>query len=243
MTDPQLDFFRAMESGFSRLLTRPVPPAVMIEMLAGQAYDWFERNVEDATAAAAPLACEKGCPTCCALRVTATAPEIFMLAAYVRKVDATPQGAALGLPRRVAQAHAVTGKVDQDRRFAQATPCPLLVAGACVLHPVRALACRGHAAFRQAECQAAARGEDVEVAVSAVHMQMRGLVQNALQASLRAAGLAWGLYELNRGLMLALDGEDRLTAWLDGADSLGPAISDLDMVALAAAFDRLHTIQ
>jgi Fe-S-cluster containining protein len=189
-----------------------------------------------------PLACDKGCPACCALRVTATAPEIFLIADYIRKVAVTPQGARLDLPGRVARAEAATAGLDEGDRLAQATACPLLVGEQCILHPVRTLACRGHAAFQRSQCVAAANGEDVEIAISQVHLTLRGLVQNALQSALRDAGLAWGLYELNRGLNLALDDARLAEAWLDGADPLAPAIPDLDMDALGAAFDRLHAL-
>ena len=247
MTDGPIDFFLAMERGFTAILARRAGSAMTVEALVDQAYDWFERNVpsgdiSQVTADQPTLACEKGCQTCCSLRVTATAPEIFLLATYIRRVEASPQGQALSLSQRVADAYAATRDVGENGRLALAWPCPVLVQGQCLMHPVRTLACRGHAAFSVAQCEAAARGEDVDVAISEAHLTMRGLVQNALQSALRTAGLPWGLYELNQGLALALEDESKCEAWLAGEESLGPAIPDLDMDALGAAFDRLHAL-
>jgi hypothetical protein len=69
-------------------------------------------------------------------------------------------------------------------------PCPLILRGVCIIHPVRPLACRGHASFDRTACARAAAGRNVEVPISEPHLDLRGLVQNALQSALRAAGVA-----------------------------------------------------
>lgn len=236
-------FFRHMEAGYGQMLSGGKPDETRISALAGQAFDWFEQNIAYQNAGQNAIACDKGCPTCCSLRVVATAPEIFLLARYVRMVEATPEGNALGLRDRVAAAHDLTRGLDEQERLVRAQPCPLLLEGMCILHPVRSLTCRGHAAFDADACRAAAAGEDVEVAISEPHLTLRSLVQNALQSALRDAGLAWGFYELNAGLALALADPEREVAWLAGADSLAPATAACDMEALGDLFDRLHMLQ
>ncbi|MCJ2184837.1 hypothetical protein MTR62_19395 [Novosphingobium sp. 1949] len=227
MVSEPIEFFQQMRAGFGQILAAPGADAqAMSTALAGRAFGWFESNVDEQTRGLPPLACTKGCPTCCALRVTATAPEIFAMADYVRKVDATPQGARLALASRIRETNAQTSGQSETRRLASGTPCPILVEGVCVLHPVRTLACRGLAAYAQAECKAAARGEDTTVALSEPHLRLRALVQHALQAALRDKGLAWGLYELNQGLALALAEPQRMDAWLAGEDSLAPASAE-----------------
>jgi hypothetical protein len=240
MANPPIDFFRHMRAGFSRLLADGAHHGETAAMaVADQAFAWFEANIAIQLDGLPPQACAKGCPTCCALRVSATVPEIVLMAAYVRKVEATPQGAQLQLARRIAQADGWTRGQSEPDRLAAGRACPMLLDGACILHPVRTLACRGHAAFVEAQCRAAARGEDVEVDLSEPHFALRALVQNALQAALRDKGLAWGLYELNQGLALTLAEPARIEAWFAGEDSLAPAIGDLDMAGLGLAFDRL----
>lgn len=244
MTAGPVQFFHDMQDAFARIATAPIAADCKAEALAGLAFDLFEKNIEIQTEGLPPPACEKGCPACCNLRVTATAPEIFLLAHYVEQIDATPGGAALGLKPRVAEAHRATADVGEKSRLKLHHPCPFVIQDTCIIHPVRPLACRGHVAFNPENCTAAALGEeDTEVAISEPHLVLRGLVQNALQAALRDAGLAWGLYELNQGLGLAFDGRGRQTAWAHGADSLAPVIPDLDMTALAAMFDQLAAMR
>lgn len=231
--------FRELHLAFARILAARHAPGMLIDILVGQAFDLFEDNIGVQTQDLPPLACQKGCPSCCILRVTATAPEIFLLADYVQRIDATPQGAALALPRRIAHAHRATGGLAEAERMALRKPCPFIIHGVCIVHPVRPLACRGHASFDRRACARAAAGRDVEVPVSEPHLNLRGLIQNALQSALRSAGLSWGLHEMNHGLVLALDGHGRRGRWLEGGDSLGPIVAEFDATSAAERFDQL----
>ncbi|MGJ5180966.1 YkgJ family cysteine cluster protein [Bradyrhizobium oligotrophicum] len=192
--------------------------------MTDQAFNLFEANIGAQSAHLPALACTKGCPACCALRVTATAPEIFLLARYIRQIDAQMPATALGpLSRRVELANRATRGLGETERMALRQPCPFAVRGACIIHPARPLACRGHASFDRRACIQAMAGRDVEVPISAPHVALRGLIQDALRAALAEAGLAAHLYELNQGLVLALGAPERERAWLDGKDSLAPA--------------------
>ena len=206
-------------------------------MLIDTAFGLFEANIGPQIRHLPPLACGKGCPSCCSLRVTATAPEIFLLADYVGRIDAAPSGPAIGLPRRIDHADRATRGLGEAERMALRKPCPFIVRGVCIVHPVRPLACRGHASFDRQSCVRAALGRDVEVPLSEPHRALRALVQAALQSALRSAGLSWGLYELNHGLTLALDGKAREAAWLAGGDSLAPAALEFDWTTVAEQFD------
>lgn len=233
------EFFRAAHGAFIRLLQRRDDAEAMIDGVVGTAFELFESNIAMHAKALPEFACAKNCPACCTLRVTATAPELFLLAHYVRLIDASPAGAQLKLPQRVAEADTATHGLAERQRMTLRRPCPLIFKGVCLVHPVRPLACRGHAAFDRAACAQAAAGRDVEVPVSEPHLHLRGLVQGALQSALRAAGLAWGLHELNHGLNLALQDDQRRAAWTRGEDSLGPVIADFDARAVGAGFDAL----
>ena len=226
---------------FARVLVESPRSPRLFEMLIDDAFDLFEANIGPQTQHLPPLACQKGCPACCSLRVTATAPEIFLLADYVQRIDAVPSGAAIGLRRRVALADRTTRGLSETERMAMRKPCPFIVRGVCIVHPVRPLACRGHASFDRQACAGAAAGRDVEVPLSEPHRALRGLVQTALQSALRTAGLSWGLYEINHGLTLALDRKARDAAWLLGRDSLAPAALEFDWDTAAKRFDALLT--
>ena len=81
---------------------------------------------------------------------------------------------------------------------------------------------------------------DREALVSMPHFLVRCVVQNALLASLRDSGLAWGLYELNSALNLALMNPDSEAAWRAGGDPLASAsIADADAREMAATFDAI----
>jgi hypothetical protein len=73
-------------------------------------------------------------------------------------------------------------------------------------------------------------------------MRIRSLIQNAMQSALRDAGYAWGVYELNHALSIALDDEgDAEGAWLDGDDVFADAlVADISLQEMATTFDRIH---
>ena len=122
-----------------------------------------------------------------------------------------------------------------DLRVAATAPEILLIAQyivanrLCLIYRARPLACRSHASFDKAACAEAMVGLDNGALVSMPHFLVRCVVQNALLASLRDAGLAWGLYELNSALSLALGSPGAEAAWRAGGDPLPNAlVADAD---------------
>lgn len=234
------DFFRAMHTRFGQILSAKREKPELVETLASEAFDLFERNVAIQADGLKVLACHKGCPACCCIRVTATAPEVFLLADYVRRIHATPAGAQLDLPRRIAEADAIARGLPAQQRMSVQCYCPLILKDSCIIHPIRPLACRGHAAFDKQACIDAAAGRAVEVPVSEPHSVIRSLVQNALQSALRAHGYAWRAYELIHGLSLALAEAHGAQRWAHGEDPLAAAlIGDTDWQALGGMFDEV----
>ena len=216
--------FTELRRIFNSLLASWTGSQNLANLLADRAFDLFEANIGAQTAHLPALACAKGCPSCCALRVTATAPEIFLLARYIRQIDQRIPTSALGLlSRRVKLANRATRQLGEAARMKLRQPCPFVVRGACIIHPARPLACRGHASFDRRACVQAMAGRDVDVPISGPHIALRAVVQDALRSALDDAGLASELYELNEGLVLALDDTGREAAWRDGKDSLAPA--------------------
>ncbi len=89
-------------------------------------------------------------------------------------------------------------------------------------------------------CVEAAAGRVDEVPFSGPHRAVRILVQTALQAALRTRGLAWGAYEMNHAVMLALNDPHATQRWLAGEDPLAAAAVDTagQRDAMAAWFDE-----
>ncbi len=238
-----LAFFKAQQKAFCETLAERRGSENLIDGLLMQAYSSFDHNVEIQAEGMPPLACHKGCATCCTLRVTATAPEVLMIGRYVRWSADKLKALNIGLAERIAAADVKTRGLDERQRVALRLCCPYIHNGACLIYPVRPLACRGHASYDVRACGAAAAGRAEEVPYSAPHMTVRSLVQNAMQSALRDAGLAFGLYELNHAVCIALNDEACCQAWLSGEDGFAPAaVTELGAEEMAHAYDAIHAL-
>lgn len=98
-----------------------------------------------------------------------------------------------------------------------------------------------HASHDRRACADAAADRVDQVPFSGPHRLVRLLLQAALQAALRDQGKAWGAYELNHALVLALNRPDAQAAWQQGEDPLADAAADLELrEAMAAGFDEMR---
>jgi hypothetical protein len=121
--------------------------------------------------------------------------------------------------------------------------CALIENDLCFACSVRPLACRGHASYDEQACRDALKGGTSDVPVSSLHLTVRSLVQNAMQSALRDAGLAWGNYELNQALRLALCDETCEASWVAGIDVFAPAlITDVTHEEMAKTFDAIKAM-
>ncbi|WP_294534658.1 YkgJ family cysteine cluster protein [uncultured Rhodoblastus sp.] len=233
-------FFNAMRDNFSTILAQGAGDPRLIDVLAAQAGDNYEKNAEIQSEGLPSPACCKGCDTCCCLQVAATAPEVFHAAHFIRLTAQAFAAHGVDLAKRLEQARESFIGKDQDKRFFSRTACPLIIGGACAIYAARPLACRGHVSFDVQACIAAAEGRDVEVPASQAHKTVRALVQNALQASLREAGLGWGAYEFLMALDRALQDPKCEENWRRGGDVFADLQLGLaDSGELAATFDAL----
>ncbi|MFG1400932.1 YkgJ family cysteine cluster protein [Xanthobacter sediminis] len=235
-----LAFFKAQHSGFLETFTTHRARPDLLDRLWMQAFSSFERNVEDQTRELPQLACRKGCGTCCQILVAATAPEVLMVARYVRGMASGFKTVGIDLVGRLYGAADFVEPSGNVRPMALVRECPFLAEGICVVYPVRPLACRGHASFNEEACVSALEGGLDNVPVSEPHRTVRGLVQNALQSAMRDAGFAWGLYDLVAALKIALARPDCEAEFAAGGDPF--AAVALDVVSreeMASTFDRL----
>ena len=229
-----LPFFKALFRGFSETLESESDRGDPIERLMQDCFDAFERSTDGA----AGVVCHGGCASCCAIRVAATAPEILLIA---RTLSSMAMG--LELRQRIAAADEATHRLDEQRRMISGLPCPFVDGGLCVIYAVRPLACRGHASYDEKACVDALAGSPCEVPVSELHVAVRSLAQNAMQAALRDCGYAWGAYELNQALRIALANGACEEAWLKGHDVFAAAqINDVSQQEMAEAFDAIKAL-
>lgn len=230
-------FFRETSRAFGDTIRSCRTRNDLVALLCAQAFDSFSGNVAIQSEGEPVLACHGECSACCRLRVVATAPEVFLLARFVSVNTAALAEGGVKLIERIANADQTVGGMTEECRLAAQFVCPFIQDDLCLAYKVRPLACRGHAAFDKATCVAAARGEAVEPPISTPHLVVRSLVQNALMAALWESQLAWGLYELNRGLHIVLSTPDALEKWMSGEDPLERARApEFDMAEASAIF-------
>jgi hypothetical protein len=233
-------FFRETYRAFGDTINSCRTRSDLVALLCAQAFDSFSGNVAIQAEGEPALACHGECSACCRLRVIATAPEVFLLARFVTVNAAALAESGVNLIERIANADQTVGGMSEECRLAAQIVCPFIQDDLCLAYKVRPLACRGHAAFDKATCVAAARGEAVEPPISTPHLVVRSLVQNALLAALRQSRLAWGLYELNKGVHIVLSTSDALEKWMSGEDPLECAMApEFDMGEAGATFDAV----
>ncbi|PXW94376.1 putative zinc- or iron-chelating protein [Sphaerotilus hippei] len=239
-----LAFFQAQHGAFVQTLEHAraddADPSVLVRTLLSQAIDSYERNAELQAEGGPALDCGRGCAACCSLRVTATTPEVLLVAQFLRAVQPGLLARGIDLMARLAGADRHTAGLTEAERLQRREPCPFVAQGACVIYPVRPLSCRGHASHDRRACVDAMAGRSTEVPCSLAHMTVRSLVQNAMQSALRDAGMAWGMHELNGALQLAMARPDAEAAWLRGEDPLAAArVHEVDADEMARTFDQL----
>lgn len=231
-------FFRDLHAALGRTWDHQ-PPSQRMPAVLAQAWDSFDGNVAIQSEGQPAIDCGKGCATCCTLRVSATAPEVFLMARFIEATAAAYAQVGIDLKQRLREADARTRGLDEAQRVTLRQRCPFIAQGACTIYKVRPLACRGHASYSRRACADAAAGRVDEVPFSGPHRLVRSFVQSALQAVLRERQLAFGAYELNQALVIALEIPDAAEAWLSGADPLAPASADhpQDLIAMGEALD------
>ena len=218
-----LAFFGGMHAAFADVMASQHN---LVENLLSLAFGSFDGNVAIQAEGQPEIDCTKGCAACCRLRVVATAPEVLLIASYIRAWEAALRERGIDLTQRVAEAEADTRGLNEAERAARKRRCPFIVKGACTIYPVRTLACRGHASHDRRACAGAMAGDDGVIPISQPHLMVRSIVQNAMQSALRDHDLAWELYELNHALHLALTDESTGVRWRNGEDVFAPAMID-----------------
>ncbi|HEY3818804.1 MAG TPA: YkgJ family cysteine cluster protein [Polyangiaceae bacterium] len=167
-------------------------------------------------------ACSRGCSHCCHQRVEVTAPEVFLLARFLRiRPDAKRDA------RVAATASAVEG-LGGRAYLRRKAPCALLGEdGACTVYPARPMACRRHHSTDASVCEATLRDPASEVLVPvapSLQWNVSALVLGWLEG-LAHAGRPPHHYELHAALRLALDDPGAEARFLAGEDPLHPARS------------------
>ncbi|MFS8069248.1 MAG: YkgJ family cysteine cluster protein [Byssovorax sp.] len=152
-----------------------------------------------------PIACARGCSSCCISKVVVTPPEALRIAAHLR---ATLDADALAaVEARIAAADDRTRGLVRARRFEEKVPCPLLaVDGSCSVHEVRPLVCAGWTSLDVSACERhfAAEEEGPSAPIYGLGYEITGAILAGLVQACGDAGLDGSLLELIAALRIAL---------------------------------------
>ena len=162
-----------------------------------------------------PIACGPGCPYCCHIRLTASPPEILLVADHLQRTLPADRLAALG--RKLANLDRLTRGRDAEAREMMRLPCPMLVDNSCSVHAVRPTSCRAVASVDAAACRRAYASRMAEpVPQVALQLNAANGVGYGLIAGLVDAGYPVENVEFIAGLRIALETDDAARRWLDG---------------------------
>src|SRR4051812_21699759 len=190
----------------------------------------LDRLLAASSSGAPALACAKGCSLCCHNWVSATAPEIFLLARAAR--------ADAAAPARIRTAADLSDGMERAVRVAGAAACALLQDDLCSVYTARPLVCRAFVSTSLAACRAAFSGGPDDIPMPGNFVGLRGAHEHALWAALRAAGLPDASYELNAAIARIIEDEGAEARWLAGADVFAGIATDDPDDAAAADFTR-----
>ena len=182
--------------------------------VARRAHEFFETSLIGETQKPA-VACRKGCGFCCHVTITATAPEIFLIANWLRDQHKDDFAAVL---YRLQAADQKTRHLSAPERPVHKIPCAMLVNNACSIYPIRPGACRGLVSRSVALCERGFNGEDVQVDTPQLWTSLRHAHKQVLWAALSASGRPAACYEFHHALRIALENPDAESRWLEGED-------------------------
>ena len=160
------------------------------------------------------LACEKGCSYCCHLFVSASAPQVFSVANYIRE-NCGDLGAEI---ERIRVAEKTTRALDPEQRLAGHHPCALLVDGQCVAYPARPVICRMCCSLSLAACENFWSGdaEVSDILMPDYVVPLRKNYDQALWAALHDYDLPPYGYDLNHAVLVALENPNAEQEWFQG---------------------------
>jgi Fe-S-cluster containining protein len=198
---------------------------------AKAAHEFFEISLKN-NPSKFSIACTKGCAYCCHVSVTATAPEIFLVAAAVRDLSQTDFDDAM---MRLRAADQRTREMSSRQRANNKIPCAMLTDGVCSVYEARPGACRGFTSVSVDDCRNGFNGLPVQVNTPAVWTSLRNAQQQALRAALTAVDRPNECYEFHHALRVALELPDAENRWLAGEDIFASVAREIvtDPVAVA----------
>lgn len=164
------------------------------------AYAAFDKVQDDALAAypRPKPACVSGCSHCCRNPISATVPEVLVVAQAVRDTMSADERAVL-----------------IERLERNETTCALLAHNRCRVYDARPLACRGCVSLSRLSC-AKSFGKSGNIPTRPDLMNLSLAIQLGLQKGIRRAHLSYRPVLFNPALLIALTTDNAETRWASG---------------------------
>ena len=181
----------------------------------------FEQIAEAQAASRAPLACAAGCAFCCYHPVDITAPEAFVIAAYLRTAFSGSDAELEAVTARLAANAERIQSLSHDEHALAKIPCALLDNGQCGVYAARPFACRAWHSMSAARCEAIFTHGDPLSMLPPLDMDLYSAqwdVVYGIAEGLRQAGLDDRPYELHSMLHRVLAMPDAAPRWVQGED-------------------------
>jgi Fe-S-cluster containining protein len=182
---------------------------------AKRAHEFFETSLKN-NPSPGKIECAKGCAFCCHVSMVATAPEVFLVANYIREHYKDQFDTIL---ERVRTADQTTRGLSSYERAVKRIPCALLKDNACTVYGARPGPCRGFTSTSMWACEQGFNGDQTApVRTPIVWVTLRNAHMQALWGALAAAALPAERYEFHHALRIALETPDGEQRWLKGED-------------------------
>ena len=207
---------QSAHDGTALLLQQP-PSTALATALAETMTDLMEnttRELEGMLPSPQPVACRKGCPTCCHVPVRTDAQSVIRIVEHVRQ--SWPVVERIKLKARI-EAHVEATKDPYAfAAVADRPPCPFLVEDSCSVHAVRPMVCRAFNSTDLAACLKAAKtiGGFASIPAYALPNMVTVAVQKGMIAALKEKGYGDQSLDFTPALHYALAVPDAGERWL-----------------------------
>ena len=164
--------------------------------------------------------CRPGCCFCCHTRVSASIPEVLVIADQLRQALASK--ALDGLRKGLAALAEGGAPTSLEWWLETRTPCPFLLTGEgglCAIYDIRPFTCRSHHSTDVAKCQEGFEaGEPMEIPCYPLLRRGLDIFSSAFVSTMAERGLASFLVSFAAALAVALSEVDAAARWMAGED-------------------------
>ena len=161
--------------------------------------------------------CKQGCTFCCSQAVLASNHEILLIWQYLD--EHVPIQVLNGIKARTFSKDEVTGKMSAMEFLHYNHPCPFLSNDACLIYPVRPMACRCYLSSSISSCRDQQNNPDDKTKIAALYefplKAGRGM-NEGIRSAMMEGGLVPSEWLLETFMRAVFENDRILETWLEG---------------------------